>query len=55
MKEGEGINQSTYIHNPDTDNNVVIARGKGGWVEVGKGGNRNICNKANNENKVKKK
>ena len=29
MKDGKGISQSTYKHNPYTDNSVVMARGKG--------------------------
>lgn len=42
MKESEGISQRIYMHNHvDTDNSVVIVRGKGkgaaGWQE-GKGG-----------------
>ena len=39
MKKGKGISRK-YIYRIDTDNSVVIARGKGGWraVEVGKGG-----------------
>ena len=38
MKKGKGISRK-YIYRIDTDNSVVIARGKGGWgyVEVGKG------------------
>ena len=35
MKEDEEINQKMYIHN--TDNSVVMARGKGGW-ELGEDG-----------------
>lgn len=44
------------MHKPmDTDNNVLMARGKGGgvWVEMGKGGDGDICNNVNNKNKEK--
>ena len=41
IKEGEGINEKTYMYvfHTDTDNSVVMARGRGGggWVEMGKG------------------
>lgn len=51
----KGMSQSSYIH--DTDNSVVMARGKGsgaGWrwaMGVAKG---NIGNSVNNKNKVQK-
>ena len=38
MKEGEGVSQKAYIHNTNTDNSVVMARGSGGQVETDKGG-----------------
>ena len=59
MKEDEGIHQRMYVHDPQTDNSVLMARGKGGeagnCMEVGKGeGNGDICNSVNTKNKVKK-
>ena len=39
MKESEGIRQITYKHNPQTDNSVVMGRGKGGW-RLGGGGQK---------------
>lgn len=40
-----------------TDNSVVLARGKGGWQELGgseqRRGNGDICNSVSNTNKVK--
>lgn len=40
MKKDEGMRKNKYLYNIQTDNSVVIARGKrgDGWVEVGKVG-----------------
>ena len=43
-----------YAYPIDTDNSVLVDRGKwgGGWVEVGRDGeNGDICNSVNNKNK----
>ena len=47
-----------YAWHIDTDNSVVVARGKSeeDWVEVNKEGeNGDICNSVNNKNKIKKR
>ena len=53
MKEGEGISQETYIHDPQTQTTVwgwSKERGmvRAGWWR-GKGEGRAICNNVNNK------
>ena len=48
-------NKNDYVSSAYTDNSMMMPRGtgRGGWVEVGKGGeNGGICININNKNKV---
>ena len=57
MRDGEGINQRTFVHNSWTQIAIWPLAGlEGGWdwEEVGKGRKSgNKCNSINNRNKTK--
>lgn len=54
MKEGEGVNQRTYMHNHRPNDSVAMARGKGYWV-LDRGGQRrdngDVCNNVSHKEK----
>lgn len=57
MKEGEGVNQRTYMHHPVTDNSVMARRKRGQRLGGSgqSGGKWRHCNSSDNKKKFLKK